>query len=166
MNLHAGTLENIDKDFDNIAKELEKYSKEVEHKTNMGQLKIPIDSTSLKQYMDKTYSDIIDRNDFSSPDKSSDAIDELKVIGVTTLEELEKITSKDFKNNCKRIKDLDTNYLGLLRSIMIIHNSEKYMKNARKMKWANMTSSMVDVLSQSGMDVKEFAKKYGVNILN
>lgn len=166
MNLHAGTLENIDKDFDNIAKELEKYSKEVEHKTKRGQLKISIDSTSLKQYMDKTYSDIVDRTNFSLPDKSSDAIDELKVIGVTTLEELEKITSKDFKNDCKKIKDLDFNYLGLIRSIMIIHNSEKYMKNARKTKWNNMTGAMVDVLSQSGIDVKEFAKKYGVNILH
>jgi len=116
--------------------------------------------------MDKTYSDIIVRQVFSSPDRSSEVIEELKVMGVTTLEELEKITPKNFKNTYKKIEFADSNYLGLLRIIMTLHNSDNYMNKARKNNWVNMGGSYVAVLSQNGIDVKEFAKKYKVNILN
>jgi putative GTP pyrophosphokinase len=78
FNLLAGTLELVDNEFEQISEEIEKYSQEVSAKTKIGELNIPINSTSLTQYMTEKF-EAVPLVGKTFADLSSQVIEELKL---------------------------------------------------------------------------------------
>lgn len=145
--LAAGTLEMVDREFDSIAKAIDEYAKTVAEKTKMGELAIPIDSTTLSEYF---------KNKFMGEkrvnyDGSSDEIiiSELNCFGIKTIEGLDNlINSEDILQYYD--DTIDYSEMGFLRDLMIFKDIDRYFDNCWKNDWkADMS------------DCSLWKKKYG-----
>lgn len=162
MNLHAGTLENIDKDFNTIALDLEKYSKEVTEKTKKGELDLPIDSTSLLQYLDKkfeNYNNVFRSKIGRTQIQVKDIIDELNSMGIKSLKDLDRIIPDNIGVLYQKHVKTPRRYSGLLRICMIYHDPEKYFKTAFKHHFNYLTPLTTKVLKDLGFNI-DIARKY------
>jgi len=158
LNLLAGSLELTDNQFEQISKMIDSYKIDVSRKTKSGELKIPINTTSLKQYLDDKFGDIeILKKEFSSV--SDDIIDELKIMNITTLEDLNNIIKNNFKEKFEKIIT-DTSYIGLIRLILILHDNQKYFTEAIQGKWTTLTHDIKLMMEEYGLDVEQIVKKY------
>lgn len=136
--LVAGTLELLDREFEEISKDIDQYAETVRQETQKGNLNVPIDSTSLSEYLLIKFKDNQQLNrTFSNKDK--EIIEELQNFGINTLEDLDKIIPNELLldiNKFYRTK----NYLGLLRCIMMCNDPEKYFEKAWNKHWRFMAS--------------------------
>lgn len=164
LNLLAGSLELTDNQFQQISIMVDEYKKDVSSRTKKGDLIIPINSTSLKQYLDDKYGDIdgLEKN-FHKDDLSDHLILELKAMNIDTLEELDKITKSDFKEKFKKIPDKG-NYLGLTRCILMIHDHEKYFTKALQNHWKTLSTNTIFMMKEYGLDPDNIAKKFELTI--
>lgn len=155
--LLSGVLEVADNEFSRISNEIASHQKEVERMTLSGNLDIPVDSVSLRQYFNDKFSisPLIKTTFGPKDDMAEEIIDELKAMGVDTLEELDKIMPKNFDVLFKR----ESSFTGLARLIMILHDSELYFSKAWNEKWI-MTKDSADFYASIGIDVKKLFEKY------
>lgn len=166
FSLLSGHLELADNEFDSISQAIEKYSTQVSEKTKMGDLKIPIDSTSLRQYLIDNFGDIHAIKPIFGPEDnaSKELINELKDMDINTLEELDKIIPPKFKEALIKYEK-DSNFAGLIRHILIIHDKDKYFKKAWKHHWSGFSKSNDNVYSFYEINTKDIHEKYGIQIL-
>ena len=135
--LVAGTLELLDREFEEISKDIDQYAKTVRQKTQTGNLDLPIDSTSLNEYLAIKFTDdhALNRT-FCNKDK--DIIEELQHFGINTLSDLDKIITDESILSFGNFGGIH-NYLGLLRWVMMCNDPERYFENAWKKDWDFMT---------------------------
>jgi putative GTP pyrophosphokinase len=138
--LLAGSLELADREFNRLSVEIDKYSKTVKERTERGELNIPINSTSLKQYLATKYNKEIKLGliepHFATSTKESQIIRELNNFGLKTLYELDKIIPKDYGNILKKQTNYETNFLGLLRNFLLIKDYKKYFDKSFENDWS------------------------------
>jgi len=164
LNLLAGSLELTDNQFQQISIMIDDYKKDVSSRTKRGDLAIPINSTSLKQYLDEKYSDVDSiRKNFHEDDRSDDLISELNKMNVKTLKDLDTITKPNFKEKLIQFK-AGGNYLGLIRSILMIHDPDKYFSEAIQSHWSAFDVDIDTLLKEYGLDVEALSEKYKISI--
>lgn len=159
----AGSLELIDREFDNIANEIDRYSAAVDKKAESGDLAVPIDSTSLLTYLKRKFAMLVDEKGFEATLNNQDTnlIEELRSMGIVTLENLDKIVPRNLVETVSRFADVDeSDFCRLLRHIMIIHDPDRYFSTAWKKRWQRMRPDSAQIYREYGIDVDRYAQKY------
>lgn len=166
LKILAGTLELVDREFDSIAKEIDTYSRTVEEKTELGDLSIPLNSTSLTTFLKKRFKSLVDSG-WQSSEIGKVAIEELHIMGIKTLHDLDIIIPHNFaeKESKHKPRDSPGTFLGLLRDIMIIHDPNKYFTKAWKRRWAAMDRSFVPLCKEYKVNIKKYIKEYDLGVL-
>lgn len=166
LSILAGSLEMIDREFDTIANEVDRYSTVVDKKAESGNFAVPIDSTSLRTYLRRRFQALLDNGlvpTFYGRDQ--DVIGELRDMGITALEDLERIIPQNFVETKSRyIRPGKTTYTALLRDIMIIHNADQYFQKAWKKHWDEAEVEDAQFFEQFGVNLARYAKKYRFTI--
>ncbi|MFA5887427.1 MAG: hypothetical protein WC852_01830 [Candidatus Nanoarchaeia archaeon] len=165
FSLLAGTLELVDNGFESISKEIDNYSADISKKTQEGNLNIPLNSTSLKQYFKDKFQGNNSIKFIFGPkdDRADEVIAELKVMGLNTLAELDIIFKPDIKEALLKFKE-DTNLLGIIRDILMIYDIENYFENAWDNNWGAISQGSIDFLKIFNIDVIPYIEKYGLSI--
>ncbi len=136
--LLAGTLELVDKEFNDIAREIDKINLTVTKGTNEGDLNISINSTTLKQFLNVKFKNLIPNKiqpNFPTRRSETKILNELKDYGLSNLEELNAIIPDDLIDILKKNMKKKGNFLGLLRNIMISADWERYFEKAYTGDW-------------------------------
>jgi putative GTP pyrophosphokinase len=160
LSVVAGTLELIDREFDNLSDEIGDYINEVKEKTESGDLSIDIDSKSLLTYIEKKFEPLLILGvDMIPPEQG--IISELKILGIDTLEKLDKAIPIDFVESYEEnlIKHKErirrTSTIGVLRTAMLTYNASKLLKYWKK-------ERILETIPQSEIDLVE---QYNKNIV-
>jgi len=154
--LIAGSLEMADREFNQLSREIDSYSNDVKTNTEKGELDIPINSTSLKQFLKvkfkKGTSKGVIKPDFNGLEIL--VIEELKHFGISRLEELNKILPENLEETIIKYRE-NTNFIGLIRNILMINDEDKYFKKAWKNNWAGLTFETIKILEQYDVDINK-----------
>ena len=141
--LLAGTLEMADIEFNRLSKEIDDYSLKVREKTEKGELEIPINSTSLKQFLITRFKNEIDNNllepNFNGSDNELIVIKELNDFGLTSLSDLDKIIPSKLIEELNEIHENGTNFIGLIRNILLVSDYKKYFQKSYQNDWAHFS---------------------------
>ena len=159
----AGVLELADREFNEIAREIDEYSASVRSNTEKGNLDTLIDSTSIKQYLSLKFADLIKYGlgtDFGSEDGEKEVLAEMRAFGVNTLQDLDDIIPKDLTKKMIEASET-TNYLGLLRSIMMIVDIKKYFNQCWQNNWSVISKSSREVLTSYNIPIDEYVDELG-----
>ena len=161
--LLAGSLEIADREFNQLALEIDNYAKTVREQTEKGELNIPINTTSVKEYLITKYSKEIEQGliepNFSNSSQESIIVRELHNFGLKTLEDIEKIIPEDLIKNMKKIPEYETNFLGLLRNILLIKDYKKYFKKSYENDWAALGPEDNSLFSNYNIDEYELVQE-------
>ncbi|MDO3680172.1 GTP pyrophosphokinase [Paenibacillus ehimensis] len=163
FSLAAATLELVDREFDSIAREISEYEKYVEQMTMRSELDIDINTTSLGNFLFHKFRDFI-RDDQLAPgfnQNDETIIAELKGFGIKTLSDLNNLIDDD---KLESYIYLSSNYLGLLRHIMIFSDAEKYFKKAWGRNWHGMELDYFEYVKGFNKDIEGILKKYKVEV--
>jgi len=165
----AGNLESVDREFDTIAGQIDQYAAVVDKKTQSGDLGIPIDSTSLKTYLNNKFGQLVKKGvDPVLYDLDDMVIGELRDMGITTLERLDKVIPANFVEiESKHVEGemMNQSFLGLLRDLMIIHDIDRYFNKAWKGHWSKMNERTFRTLKEFGINISPYAVKKGIDIM-
>ncbi len=82
-------------------------------------------------------------------------INELNILGIKTIEELDKIIPEDFEQQVVKLEKY-TNYCGMARQIMIIHDPEAYFTKAWKKAWWNPKVDGDTVYTHYGINLDKY----------
>jgi len=131
--LLAWTLELVDREFNNIAREIDKVSKKVKKDTKDWNLDYEINSTTLKEYLLTKLQKVVPNHIIPEfwPDNSwqNEILEELKMFWLNNLQDLDKIIPKDIIKSIRLFETEGSNFLWILRDLMIINNADQYFKN-------------------------------------
>lgn len=148
LNLLAGTLELVDREFSTLAKDLDEYAKETaDSKLAAIPATQELDAAIVSRILDEDPY----RKDFDeeSGTRLASTVDELVRFGVSDVAQLRSLLSPEFlaevKNKQTRTK------VGLLRKAMIFADVDRYFAQAWARDWRSMTDSTKAMV----------AKKYG-----
>lgn len=155
--LVAGTLELMDQEFCALSSEIDKYAEKVAEQTEKGELDIPIDSTSLLQYLNKHFEGF-DLEKLKSAFSTYDTmiIKELDDFGIKSLRELDKLLHQ--KSSGEWVKNPNTNYLGILRCAMILKDAQKYFESAWNKNWVGVLTSSWKYWEKLGIHKSDLEK--------
>lgn len=166
--LVAGTLEMLDNEFQSILNEIEIYKKEISERTKKGDLNIPIDSTSLLQYMLDKFGAIygISPQFGIFEDTSAESVNNLNLLGIKTLAQLDEIVPPGLKQAyAKRPKvaffTQKYTYLTLINQILIAKDPEAYFKIIRQGVKGSLLKTSFEVLREIGVN-EEVLLKYWI----
>ncbi|MDH5449066.1 MAG: hypothetical protein OEX01_08730, partial [Candidatus Bathyarchaeota archaeon] len=152
----AGNLELVDKEFDSLSESIDAYAMEIGRKTELGDLDVAINSTSLTEYMKWKFKPLIDKR-LVIPELTRDAetISEINNMGIKTLQGLEQIIPKDFieiRNNTIPENSVGwSNFTSLIIDLLIIHNADAYFEKAWQMHWHGLAESDVKLYTHYGV---------------
>lgn len=165
FSIAAGTLELVDKEFDKLAKEIELYSSRVATRIGKGDLSIPINSKSLAAYMKSRFKTLV-KEGLEEEHRSLDRtiIDELKDMGILTLEELEGVIPKEYILTRIKHKVEILSFGYIVRDILMIHDMEAYFRKAWKKHWNGTDESQLSFFKEFGIDFRKYAKKYDIQM--
>lgn len=166
----AGVLELADKEFNGISNEIDKISASVDEGTKSGNLEIPLSSTTLTQFLLNRFDLLIKELGVPSHDQNGVLIEELNAFGIMTLSQLDAIIPKDIENYYRAASNGRLHEWGMVRSIMIIHDYNKYYETATTPEpggWCDAQShNDVEFEKQyfidHGVDWDDIEQKYGV----
>lgn len=152
--LVAGTLELLDREFEQISEDIDQYAKEVRHQAEKGDLDVLIDSTSLLEYLSIRLKDYIDDGTLLN-NYDKEIIAELQDFGINTLKDLDEIITDGF------ISALPSgdNYIGILRNIMMAENPKKYFEEAWKESWWGLETEAYEFIKSFNPDIEKYANK-------
>lgn len=165
FSLVAGLLEMSDHEFESISSEIDRYATSVSRDTSNGDLDILIDTTSLREYMIHKFSSSISEGfnaSFGPDDESLDIIQELNDFGIKTLKELDLIIPNDLKEKVPHELSADNNFAGLLRTIMIINNHNKYFSKAWKQHWGGLDRNTYDTMISYNIPLGDYSEILGL----
>ncbi len=159
--LVAGTLEMLDREFEQLSKDIDKYANDVRIGTQQGNLDVAINTTSLLEYLPIRLKGIEPMDDpFNGYDKI--IISELQDFGINLLSDLDKIIcdklfeSPEWRASC-------INYLGALRDIMMVNDPDKYFEQAWHERWRGMNRKAYEFLSSLNPKMKKHKSKFIFN---
>lgn len=166
LSLLAGTLELVDKEFDNLSEEIDVYVTDVSKRAELGDLSIPINSKSLVAYMSRKFNDLIALDVEPTLRDDITVIEELRIMGIDSLEQLENIIPKDFSEaETKHLADEYPNsFLGILRDIMIVHDAETYFRKAWRKRWNGIDRDTLSLYKTYGVDVQKYVEQYDLTV--
>jgi isochorismate hydrolase len=81
-------------------------------------------------------------------------------MGITTLQSLENVIPSNFLEVGSRHIPPDMNFTGLLRTVMMIHDIDRYFKNAWKEHWRLWGANSRGILHEFGIELSEYVKKH------
>lgn len=152
--LVAGTLELLDREFEQISEDIDQYAKEVRLLAEKGNLDVLIDSTSLLEYLSIRLKDYIDDGTLLN-NYDKEIIAELQDFGINTLKDLDEIITDEFI----RALPSGDNYIGILRNIMMAENPKKYFDEAWKESWWGLEEETYEFIKSFNPDIEEYANK-------
>ncbi|MCB9819343.1 RelA/SpoT domain-containing protein [Candidatus Nomurabacteria bacterium] len=162
--LLSGLLEIADNEFGRISKEISKYQSNVKLKAEKGDLQIPLDTISIREYFDSHFKALVESPTFGpQDDMAEEIIDELKRMDITTLEELDRLNTDDVREEVTTNAYPETNYTGAARSLMILSNADKYFSKAWRKKWTMGVGSLKQY-EKYNKNISSIVKKYNVKI--
>ncbi|WP_372009194.1 GTP pyrophosphokinase family protein [Paenibacillus chitinolyticus] len=152
--LASATLELVDREFDSIAATLDKYEHETERKTKRGELDIPINSTSLGNYLLLTLREYINQGIISTTFNGGEVevIEELLSFGVNTIFELDQIINNEHDKYITK----PTNFMGFIRNVMMFVDIDKYFNTAWNKHWRGIDIATVDKLRKNGINIDRY----------
>ena len=157
--LLSGTLELVDREFNQLSREIDDYSSTVKDQAVIGKLNIPIDSFSLEEYLNVKFAKLVQEIDMepSFADQDSGILQEIKDFGLYTLQDLEEIFPKDFIKVMAKLygNGRYSNYLGALRDVMMINNIEKYAEKSFQHNFI-IPKSISPLLTHYKVDMSKF----------
>lgn len=160
----AGALELVDREFDSLARDIDAYAEEVRVAMGSGELAIPLNSTSVAEYLEtrfaahSAFSETgLDRED------SGTWLSELREFGVTSLDDLDKLMTPEFLA-AHRLYESTTNLLGFMRSAMMYSDLERFLSQAFQNHWQVYDETELDLFgSKYGRrQVKDMFEKHGL----
>ena len=169
----AGSLELADREFDNILKDIDKYVADIDKRSELGDLMVPINSTSLKTFLKRRLKHLIE-DGLLRPTIGADEeiIQELTAMGINTLKDLDEIIPDDYEERARKLfkamqsEDFVEIFLmGPIRDIMMIHDVDKYFKKAWKSHWQGIHRNTLDFLKSYGVDLKEYVRVYNLEVI-
>ncbi len=161
--LVAGSLELADKEFDRLAKDIDDLNLLVEKGTKEGNLDFELNTTTLKQFLTTKFELFIPniiKPAFPTPESEVEILDELRNYGLNNLEDLNQIIPKDFITAMKKSNNVSSNFLGLLRMIMISNDWKKYFDNSYNYKWSTMNLEKRTILNHYNVPIEQIKRKY------
>jgi len=160
----AGVLELADREFDQIAVSIDTYARTVAIQATAGNLDIPVNTTSLREYMSKRFPQAVAAGlqaVFGSGDAAaSETVQELHDFGISKLSEVDRLIPDDLDERVAKLAEKGGSFLGLLRSVMIIHDAQRYFRTAWKNRWQVFGIKMTLLLELYGIDAAALGKKY------
>jgi ppGpp synthetase/RelA/SpoT-type nucleotidyltranferase len=171
LSILAGNLEMVDREFDNIAKEIDVYALDVGKRTEKGDLSIPIDSTSLRVYLNEKFKALIEKQIIEPTFHGGDdeIIEELSIMQIDTLEKLDDIIPQDFMEKAQlaylRLKERKAHsmsFAGLIREFFFIHDADTYFKKAWNEKWQGINEESISLIHSYGVDLHDYIKRYNL----
>jgi len=150
LNLLAGTLEIVDREFDTLAAEVVKHGDEAKQATKSG---IPQDleltSAGVIEFM--MSSKKISSMPGFSLDKDplpSDVFEELKLFGITTLSDFSNLITSEFLDSYLKHYEKWYNAPVLCRSAMAYRDVDRYFEEASSKSWLGIRSTMASLLDE------------------
>lgn len=170
LNLAAGSLESVDREFDKIAAEIDEYAAKIGKQAAGGDLDIPINSPSMWTFLKLRGAKL--RKTKFAPSKEihghADLIKELRAFGVRTLAALDQLLNPDFlaaRDNFP--DDTGTTEFGLLRDAMMYKDIDRYFERAHKGKaWGRLDEPTYNMLADrfGGAKVDQIMSQYDVDL--
>ena len=167
----AGSLELTDREFDSIALEIDTYSVNVGRKTEAGELSIPVNSTSLRAYLMEKFKTLFEEGLLELIPIDEDLIEELISMGIETIKDLDSIIPKDYAERARpsflstiQREGFGTNFYGIIRDVLMIHDVDKYFKVAWNKRWLAIDKSGVSLIESYGVDLEKYIKLYGITL--
>ena len=152
--LVAGSLELLDREFEQLSLDIDTYAEKIRNDAGKGELNEKINSTSLLEYLSIKLKDYdIKNRDFHGRDK--EIISELSLFGINTLKDLDEILSEEIIAKMKYSKQF-SNYLGILRILMIVTDPKKYFEKAWTGNWKAMSADNYNHLLGLCPDLDKF----------
>lgn len=152
--LVAGTLELMDQEFCSLSNEIDSYAQMVTEQTEKGELDIPIDSTSLLQFLDNYFGAYKPEElSYNYSLRNEVVIAELSDFGINTLQGVEELLQQ--KSPDVWTSDIGTNYIGILRDAMILKDSKKYFLDVWKEHWGCTERSSLKFWEKLGVDLQK-----------
>lgn len=167
LSLLAGTLELVDKEFDNLSEEIDVYVTDVSKRAKLGDLSIPINSKSLVAYMSRKFNDLIALGAEPTLEDDTTVIEELQIMGIVSLEQLDNVIPKDFvETEAKHLPSSVPfyNFLGILRDIMIVHDAETYFAKAWRSRWNGFDRNTLSLYETYGVDIQKYIDQYDLDV--
>jgi ppGpp synthetase/RelA/SpoT-type nucleotidyltranferase len=153
--LLAGTLELADREFNQLSKEIDNYTEEVKVSTEKGNLDIPINSTSLKQFYATKFEKLIKTKqvspDFNGSENEFKIFNELRSFGINTLEELDSIIPKNLEKIITK-HGIEENFTGITRLMLIANDIDKYFGQAYNENWTSFNPVEINYFKDFGID--------------
>jgi ppGpp synthetase/RelA/SpoT-type nucleotidyltranferase len=172
LSLVAGSLESIDREFDNLSKEIDAYSNEVEQRTDKGDLGIPIDSVSLTAFLNEKFRDLVSEG-IINPDLTLGevTIEELSLMGIDSLKKLDDVIPKDFAEKTRsfylaflqRIGE-QSSFSSIVIDILIIYDANLYFQKAWNDRWQGIDRETVELICSYGIDFEKYRSKYNLDV--
>lgn len=162
----AGNLELIDREFDLISAEIDSYAQEIGRRTDLGELDVPIDSTSLREFLSRRFEALVKRGVRADLADDKNTIEQIHDMGINTLQKFDDLIPEDYIEIKLLHFEPPENFHSLIVDILIIHDIEAYFAKAWKHKWAGTFASDIPVYSHYGIDFKKYAEMYDIDILS
>jgi len=167
--LLAGMLEMADMEFNNITNDIDLISENTAKSAKEGDFDIPINSTTLTQFLSTRFSSLLDEKIIKHPDRSGVLIGEMERFGLKTLGDFNDIIPDDFEHKIKGIKKISYSSFSFVRRVLIINDSDKYFSTAKDKSFTVWTSKDPGGHEQSffkhyNVDWEEIEKKYFVKL--
>lgn len=165
--LAAATLEMVDREFDRLSTEIEEYSNVIANDTLDGKLNnYEIDGTSLMSYLEIKFQEFIldGRLDNTLNNREDLIIYELDKMGINTLKKLDDTIQGIPNEDLRKLIEKGQNYAGLLRTIMIVTDVEKYFKDAWNDSWQSMPKYMAEFLKTYVENIEDIINKYEIEL--
>lgn len=161
--LAAGTLELVDHEFDSLAKAIDAHARMVSAETKKGNLEIPVDTTSITQFLKNKLADVPWLQGMTLWDPNG--MVELKRFGIKTLADLDALITPDLIDAITRTTKHLTNF-GLLRRAMMYADVDRYFSNVwRRTSGLMMPSTYECLLTKySATKLNSVLKKHGVEV--
>jgi putative GTP pyrophosphokinase len=154
----AGSLELIDREFNQLSKEIDKISETVKSASDEELIKIPINSTTLKQFFKTKFKNLVGKY-IETIDIDNDLINELKIFGIENLDQLNNAIPKDFEKSIKKLYVNKETYIGILRDIMIINDVDKYFKKCwPDANWNGLDDQSIELYKHYNIDCDKMFK--------
>jgi putative GTP pyrophosphokinase len=141
--LAAGTLEMVDREFDAIARDVDAYAADIDEATRRGELEIPLNTTSLAQFLETKYSTIFDVGRLNIGEV---VLSELSAMGIDTLAGVEALMTDDFCALEKACKG-GGGASGLLRDAMAYSDPERFFRQASQQHFNYIPPDTLEILT-------------------
>lgn len=163
LNLYSGMLEVVDAGFDGIAKEVDSYKESVERGGESEFVTREIDSITLKKFAES----LSEKNgiEIDIVNISEDVVSEVTSFGISNIGELYALCSEEIVQIISD-KKICSNFIGMIRSILMFSDVERYFLSAWNKHWDGITLYDIDKLGEKfgKLKVRKVIKGCGIGI--